>query len=114
MARKKKKSEEEESSLKIKGLTPAPAGLSAVYDNGEGGYEHFPVIMFAVVEGDADGDVICGMCSSPDGFDAANLDEDFIGFWLRNEQDIHEFLADHGHGDDDSEAAAPRRCWRGR
>jgi hypothetical protein len=81
--------------------------LSAVYDNGKGGYEHFPIIVFAVIEGDADGDIICGMTSSPDGLDAANLDDDFIGYWMRGPQepqDIHEFLADHGH-DVDGEAS---------
>lgn len=105
MSRKRKRDEEEESSLKIKGITPAPVGLTAVYDNGKGGYEQFPVIMFAVIEGDGDGDIICGMTSSPDGLDAANLDDDFIGYWVKEAQDIHEFLADHGH-DTESEDAA--------
>ena len=99
MARKKK-NEEEEISFKVKGLTPPPPGLSAVYDDGKGGYEHFPVIMFAVIEDDVAGDVICGMISTPDGLDPCNLDDDFIGFWMKESQDIAEFFADHGHSPD--------------
>lgn len=108
MARKTRQEEpeEEEIGLKIKGLTPAPAGLFAVFDDGSGDYEHFPVLMFSVIDGDEeDGDVICGLISSPDGLDAANLDDDFIGFWLKDTQDIHEFLADHGHGQNGGGAA---------
>lgn len=106
MGRKKKEeTEDEEIGLKIKGLTLAPPNLHAVFDGGDGTYENFPVIMFSVVEGDEEGDVICGLVSSPDGLDAANLDDDFIGFWFKDTQDIHEFLADHGHDTESTEAA---------
>ena len=59
--------------------------------------------MFAVIEGDDDGDLICGMTSTPDGLDAANLDDDFVGFWMKDSQEIQEFLADHGHSQDDDD-----------
>lgn len=75
----------------------APFGkLYAIFDDGDGGFEQFPVIMFAIFDVSDDDDDIGGLISGPDGFWVADHDENFIGYKYED-QENDEFLEDHGH-----------------
>lgn len=82
-----------EDGVTVKGMSAPPPGLTAVFEDGDGGYEAFPVVMFVVFE-EEDGDIICGLISAPDGMTVADHDEDFVGYRFES-QKFAEFLEDH-------------------
>lgn len=94
----------EDDAVAIKGMSPPPVGLEAVFEDGDGGYEVFPVLMFVVFAGGkGESDIIAGLISSADGLTVPDHDDDFIGYRLPS-QKLEEFLADHGRDGDDGES----------
>ncbi len=99
----KKKEARKKVSINIKSLTAPARNLSAVFADADGGYEVFPVIMFAVFDLGETDDSIGGLISGPDGLWVADHDDAFIGFKY-DHQENDEFLEDHGYDPNDRAA----------
>jgi hypothetical protein len=93
---KNKKKKNREEPLVVSSLCPAPPGTTAVFA-ADDEYEHFPVLLFAVIDAGDDGHDVRGLISAEGGLFSPEDDESFIGYWAKKSQEIQEFLADHGH-----------------
>lgn len=99
---KNKKKKKREEPVFVNALSPAPKGLTAVFEDDDDGYENFPVVLFAVVDlgSDKDGQDIRGLISADGGLFSPEDDEAFVGYWFKGVQEIAEFLQDHGRDTD--------------
>jgi len=110
MGRKKRKDKSiydvEAVDFKIESITAAPRNVLAVYDEGDGEWAVFPVVLFAVGtldvktkphEREAMPGVVRGLVSNIGGLVLVedSPDMNFVGYWRKNCQDWAEFLEDH-------------------
>lgn len=87
-------------------IVPAPPHIFAVYDEGDGEWAAFPVILFALgtlarrVSSKHKENIpsaVCGMVSNIGGLVMVEhaVDMKFIGYWRKDSQKWREFLEDH-------------------
>jgi hypothetical protein len=102
----KKREEADVVEFRIHSVTTAPDDIFAVYDEGDGEFSSFPVILFALGDlvlktgpqkrEEVPG-VVHGMVSNLGGLVMVEgaPDMTFIGYWRKNAQELADFLEEH-------------------
>lgn len=93
----------EEEEMTLVSIQAAPNKLMAVFKEKDG-HEALPVLLFGLYEAQEEHvTVIRGLVSAPGGMFTAEDNEDFVGYWKQDFQELEEFLEDHDIDEDDDE-----------